>query len=141
MKLNIFFFINILTFLTSCNGQSTSHVNDKISTATFGDTVSELSNSIIIIFQAADGKYWFGSDKDGLYCVDDKTIIHFSTKDGLLDNRIRSIQEDKQGNIYISTLGGINKFDGHSFTTLTPVKNNPSDSNWKLQPTGSYWIW
>jgi len=51
----------------------------------------------------------------------------------LLDNRIRSIQEDKQGNIYISSLGGINKFDGHTFTALTAAKNNPPDNNWKLQ--------
>jgi len=106
----------------------------KISTVTVGDTVSELSNGIIIVFQATNGKYWFGSDKDGLYCVDGKTIIHFSTKDGLLDNRIRSIQEDKEGNIYISSLGGINKFDGDTFTTLTPTKNIPSANNWKLQP-------
>jgi len=128
MKLNIFFFISIPTFLASCNGQNTSRVTDKISTVTIGDTVSELSNSILIIFQAANRKYWFGSDKDGLYCVDRKTIIHFSTKDSLLDNRTRTIQEDKQENIYVSSLGGINKFDGHTLTTLTAIKNNPSDS-------------
>lgn len=134
MKLTIFFCISILTILTSCNGQSITHVADKNVSLKIGDTVSELSNSILIVFQATNGNYWFGSDKDGLFSFDGKTIIHFSTKDGLSDNRIRSIQEDKQGNIYISSLGGINKFDGKTLTTLTPVKNNPSENNWKLQP-------
>ena len=118
---------------TSCNGQTTSQATDKRMTVAIGDTVSELSNSILIVFQATNGKYWFGSDKDGLYCVEGKTIIHFSTKDGLSDNRIRSIQEDKD-NIYISTLGGINKFNGHAWTTLIPIKSSPSVNNWKLQP-------
>ncbi|MBK6838527.1 MAG: hypothetical protein IPG90_09815 [Bacteroidetes bacterium] len=49
-------------------------------------------------------------------------MLQFSTKNGLSGNRIRSIQEDKQGNIFISSLGGINKFDGQTLTTLTPVK-------------------
>ncbi|MES2622678.1 MAG: two-component regulator propeller domain-containing protein [Bacteroidota bacterium] len=130
MKPKIFLFIILLISLTSCNGQSTSGTHNKQTAITIGERVTELSNSIIIVFQSANGTYWFGSDKDGVYCVDGKTIIHFSTKHGLSDNRIRSIQEDKQGNIYISTLGGINKFDGQTLTTLTPIKEN----NWKLKP-------
>ena len=130
MKSNIFLMISIVTILTSCNGQATSHTNGERTTISIGDTVSELSNSILMVFQATNGTYWFGSDKDGLYNVDGKTITHFSTKDGLSDNRIRSIQEDKLGNIYISTLDGINKFDGQAFTTLTAVKEN----NWSLHP-------
>ncbi|HMQ70595.1 MAG TPA: two-component regulator propeller domain-containing protein [Ignavibacteria bacterium] len=128
--MNIHFFLSILTILTSCNGQNTAHTADKSAAIPVGEAVPELGNSIFIVFQAADGKFWFGSDKDGLYCVDGKIILHYSTKDGLPDNRIRSIQEDKHGNIYISSLGGISKFDGHAFTTLAPVKEN----NWKLQP-------
>ncbi|MEX1193236.1 MAG: two-component regulator propeller domain-containing protein [Brumimicrobium sp.] len=130
MKSNIFLLISILIILTSCNGQAASNMVHKQTTSTIGDTVSELSNSIFIVFQATNGIYWFGSDKDGLYKVDGKIITHFTTKDGLNNNRIRGIQEDKQGNIYISTLEGINKFDGQTFTTLTAVKEN----NWRLHP-------
>lgn len=98
-----------------------------------GDTVSMLSESIWIVFQSTNGDYWYGSDTDGAYRYDGKTMIHFSTKDGLSSNRTRGIQEDKQGNIYISTLEGINKFDGHTFTTLTVVPSTSSNDNWKLQ--------
>lgn len=130
MKLNLLISFHLLLVLTSCQGQAPYHT---ISTEQVGDTVTELSNSLIIVFQSADGKYWLGSDKDGLYCVDDKTIIHYSTKDGLADQRIRSIQEDRHGNLFIATLGGINKFDRKKFTLLEPVKATAASSNWKLQ--------
>ncbi len=130
MKLHLFILFNLFVILTSCEGQTPFNT---IPVQRVGDTVNELSNSLILIFQSADGKYWMGSDKDGLYCVDGKTIIHYSQKDGLVDLRIRGIQEDKQGNLFISTLGGINMFDGRTFTTLSPIKNTATENNWKLQ--------
>jgi ligand-binding sensor domain-containing protein len=67
---------------------------------------------------------------EGIYRYDGKTIINFTTKDGLVNDTIRQIQEDKFGNIYISTFGGINRFDGNTFTTLQPIKSK----EWKLAP-------
>jgi hypothetical protein len=65
-----------------------------------------------------------------VYRYDGKTIVNFTTKDGLANDTIRQIQEDKFGNIFISTFGGINKFDGKTFTTLQPIKSK----EWKLEP-------
>lgn len=134
MKLYTLVLSSLLVILTSCNAQSISTSKNNASTIAIGDTVSELGNSIWIVFQASNGDYWFGSDTTGTYRFDGKTMIHFSTKDGLSSNRVRGIQEDKLGNIYFSTLGGINKFDGDSFTKLTPIKTNSPNDNWKLQP-------
>ena len=133
MKLNTLLIFCIFILLTSCNGQNFIKYANHNSIVVVGDTVSELSNSIWIVFQATNGDYWYGSDKNGAFCFDGKTIINFTTKHGLSSNRTRAIQEDKQGNIYISTLGGINKFDGHTFTTLTATPNTSSSDNWKLQ--------
>jgi ligand-binding sensor domain-containing protein len=134
MKFSTLPIFYILILLTSCNGQkyTKNEVNNSI--VVLGDTVSELSKSIWIVFQSINGDYWYGSDTDGIFRFDGKTITRFSTKDGLSSNRTRDIQEDKQGNIYISTLEGINKFDGNTFTTLTPIPNKFSSDNWKLQP-------
>jgi len=128
LKTRIFLIFTIFTLLTSCNGKSQK------TTANIGSTVSALSKSILLVYQATNGDYWFGSDASGVYRYDGKTIMHFSEKDGLSNNRIRSIQEDKQGNIYLATLGGISKFDGQNFTTLTPIKSKFITDNWKLQP-------
>jgi len=134
MKLQILLLFCILNLLPSCNGQNNSVSNNRISTITLGDTVSQLSKSILTVFQATNGDYWFGSDTNGVYRFDGKTIINYSTKDGISSNQIRGIQEDKHVNIYFSTLEGINKFDGHTFAMLTAIKSNSSRENWELQP-------
>lgn len=126
MKTRILLIFSSFILLTSCHGQSQK------STANIGNTVSELSKNILLIYQATNGDYWFGSDADGVYRYDGKTIIHFSEKDGLSNNRIRNIQEDKQGNIYFATLGGISKFDGQTFATLTAITSTSANDNWKL---------
>jgi ligand-binding sensor domain-containing protein len=133
MKLTTLAFFCILTILTSCNGQTTgSKTNSDFleEQVTMGDTVTKLGDRLWYVFQDRKNNYWFGSDGEGVYHFDGKTIINFTTKDGLCNNRIRQIQEDEFGNIYFSTLEGINKFDGKKFTTLQPIKSK----EWKLEP-------
>ena len=79
-------------FRPTCLSKILSNQN---STIAVGDTVSELDKTIWIIFQDKNNNYWFGSNGQGVYRFDGKTILHFSTKDGLLNNGIRGIQEDK----------------------------------------------
>ena len=132
MKLTTLAFFCILTILTSCNGQTTgSKTNSDFleEQVTMGDTVTKLGDRLWYVFQDRKSNYWFGSDGEGVYHFDGKTIINFTTKDGLCNNRIRQIQEDEFGNIYFSTLEGINKFDGKKFTTLQPIKSK----EWKLK--------
>jgi len=129
-----------MTILTSCNGQNASSVsnstrNEQDSSIAIGDTVSELDKSILIVFQDKNNNYWFGSDGQGVYRYDGNTTIHFSTKDGLSNNRIREIQEDKSGNTFFTTLDGISKFDGQKFTTLAVAEGN----EWKLD-TDDLWF-
>lgn len=132
MKLNGLLFCLIFA-LSSCHGQHAAKETTAHWALTVGDTVSELSNSVWVVFQATNGDHWFGSDTDGVYRFDGKTLIHYSTHHGLRSERTRGIQQDRQGNIYISNLGGIDKFDGSSFSTLSPIKADSSTDHWKLQ--------
>lgn len=70
MNLNFYILISILTVLTSCNGQTNEFKNNSRELnkplAVF-DTVSELSNNIMVIYQDKENNYWFGSWQDGLY--------------------------------------------------------------------------
>lgn len=97
-----------------------------------GRLVSELDNQIWKIFQDAKGKYWFGSNGRGVYSLNGNELKQYTTTDGLVNDSIRGIQEDIDGNIYIETHKGISKFDGKKFTTLKAI---PSSYNqWKLEP-------
>jgi ligand-binding sensor domain-containing protein len=136
MKLNILFFLSLITLLTSCNAHTS---NLKNNTEQFseqllkGDTVKELGSSIMVVYQDKKNVYWFGSWETGVYRYDGKTIINYTTKNGLAQNRVDEIKEDKSGNIYFNSChpnSTISKFDGHTFTTLSAIPNN----DWKLQP-------
>jgi len=63
------------------------------------------------------------------------TVILFTTQDGLINNRILGVQEDKLGNVYFDTPEGVSKFDGQQFTTLKVTENSAKKNEWKLAPT------
>lgn len=132
-KLKIIAFFNLLILLTSCNGQISER---KLTTDNIvkGDKVMELGKSIMVIYQDKKNVYWFGSWESGVYRYDGRELIHYTTKHGLLNNRIDEIKEDTLGNIYFSSANAsseIGRFDGKTFTTLKAI---PSE-NWKLEPT------
>lgn len=135
MKLNMILFLSILTLLTSCSGQTS---NLKNNTDQFkelfakGDTVKELGKSIMVVYQDNKNNYWFGSWETGAYKYDGKTLINYTTKHGLPNNRIDEIKEDKSGNVYFISChprSTVVKFDGQEFITLTATPSN----DWKLQ--------
>ncbi|MBK8448540.1 MAG: hypothetical protein IPO78_13875 [Saprospiraceae bacterium] len=133
MKLNILLFLSTMTLLTSCNGQ-TSNQKNKIDQFIKGDTVKELGKSIMVVYQDSKNAYWFGSWETGVYKYDGNELVNYTTKHGLLNNRIDEIKEDEFGNIYFASgnaKSSISKFNGKYFTTLTAI---PSE-NWKLEST------
>ena len=85
---------------------------------------------------SADGVAWFGfsgraafdidpcgdrSDsyvERGVYRYDGKTWTHFTTEDGLVDNKICSITLDSSGNAWFGSFdNGVSHFDGHDWKT------------------------
>lgn len=105
--------------------------NDGKSTAAKGEIVTEMAKDLGHVFQAKDGHHWFLSGSEGAFRYDGKTITRFTKKDGLAGDGVGGVQEDKSGNLYFSTNGGISKFDGRSFTTLEQPK---ATGEWKNQP-------
>lgn len=131
MKINILLLVTILTSLTSCSGQNTSQ-QVKVEDMVKGDTVKELGSNIMVAYQDKKNVYWFGSWETGVYRYDGKTLINYTTKHGLPNNRIDEIKEDKLGNIYFiscSPQSTIVKFNQQSFTTIIATQSN----EWKLQ--------
>ena len=137
MNLNHLLFLNLLTIWTSCVGQpSGQKTNAKEVSEQWvqGDTVQALGSSIMVVYQDSKDIYWFGSSETGVYRYDGNEFVNYTTKHGLLNNRIDEIKEDELGNLYFGSANAtssISKFNGNNFTTLTAV---PSE-NWKLEST------
>jgi ligand-binding sensor domain-containing protein len=107
--------------------------NDRPSAIVKGDIVSEMSKSIWSVFQDKNNNYWFGSDDQGVYRYDGKTLTQFATRHGLAGDQIRGVQQYQSGDIFINTTKGISRYDGQTFTTLKVAENHPPGRGWKLQ--------
>ncbi|MBK5273146.1 MAG: transcriptional regulator, partial [Bacteroidia bacterium] len=76
------------------------------------------------------------------YYYNGKSFQHFTTKEGLANNRIGKIYEDKAGNIWFATGGGASRYDGKSFrnfTTKEGLSNNDLTTIME-DKTGKLWF-
>lgn len=82
----------------------------------FTDMTSEVSSArFFSALEDSKGNLWFGSIGSGVYRYDGKYFQNFTTKDGLPNNEIVCIYEDKIGNIWFGVNGGASRYDGKSF--------------------------
>ncbi|MBM4112813.1 MAG: hypothetical protein FJ253_05475 [Phycisphaerae bacterium] len=98
-----------------------------------GETVTELDKAIWHVFGAKNGDHWFGSHERGAYRYDGKTLVRYTTKDGLGSDSIEGFQEDDAGNIFIAAGNRISRFDGRTLATLIESTTTTPD-DWKLLP-------
>ncbi len=64
------------------------------------------------MYEDSSNRFWIGTEGDGLYKFDrnNNTIIQYLNEDAHYSNVIMAIQEDNQGNLWLSTTDGISKF-------------------------------
>lgn len=87
------------------------------------------------------GRVWFGTN-GGAYIYDGKTLTNISERDGLPNNAVSSILEDKSGNIWFGTVhGGISRFDGKQFTNFTQQGIVEGKEIWCIHEGRSGTIW
>ncbi len=74
------------------------------------------SNTIRCIYKDRRGLLWIGTDA-GLCCYDGLNYKVFNETNGLTHDKIWSIVEDEQNNLWLSLYGkGLAKYDGRTFT-------------------------
>ena len=83
------------------------------------------------ILEDSKGNYWFGSWNEGVCRFDGKSLTYFTVQDGLSDNQIRSIREDRNGVVWFEGGFGLSGFDGERIITPTN-RNYQAKDNWQL---------
>jgi hypothetical protein len=74
------------------------------------------------------------------------TFEHFTVKDGLVDDMVFQVLQARSGLIWISTRGGLNKFDGSEFTAYVHDPENQNSLNlnyvWTMREAtdGTLWL-
>jgi ligand-binding sensor domain-containing protein len=71
------------------------------------------------------GNLWFATTDSGVYNYNGKSFQHFTTREGLANNLVMCICEDKAGVIWFGTGGGVSRYDGESFRNFTSKEGLP----------------
>jgi ligand-binding sensor domain-containing protein/signal transduction histidine kinase len=89
-----------------------------------------------------DGGLWIGTNQRGLIHVHHGRTDVFTAENGLSGNIIAGLFEDREGNIWVSTAGGLDRFRELPVTTVSPKQGLPSDNvNSVIATTdGSTWM-
>ncbi len=111
----------MLTLLVSaCVGQNqVSNVNK----------IELPENGFYCGFKDKKGDLWFGSNGGGVFRYDGASFIKFTEEDGLSNNQVCAITEDKDGHLWFGTAKGLSRYDGKDFVTIA-IPQSDTSSIW-----------
>jgi ligand-binding sensor domain-containing protein len=96
------------------DGKSFTNVTSQVSSARF-----------FSVLEDRKGNFWFSSVGSGVYYYDGKSFQNFTTREGLANNRVSDIYEDKTGHIWFGTESGASRYDGKSFQNYRMNEGSP----------------
>ena len=107
------------------------------------------SQKILSINEDSDGNLLIGTDGAGLQVFNKKTglfrtLLHSKDSNSISDNQVTNILEERPGELWIATMGGLNYFDvkKNKFTIYTTANGLPNDIIFGLlkDKQGNLWL-
>ncbi len=84
---------------------------------------------LLVCFTKSFAQYYHSDSLSAAFSlVKSNNFEHLSTKDGLSNNSVNCILQDREGYMWFGTNDGLNKFDGYKFTVLQADLNDPNRS-------------
>jgi len=78
---------------------------------------SEVKSRISTIFQTDNNQIWLGTYRDGLIRISELGTEVFNVSQGLPNNHVLDITQDKEGSFWVATHGGLVQFRDALFST------------------------
>lgn len=101
--------------------------------------VPVLRRALKMIYRDTRGRYWFVNGMDEVYTWTEDSVMHYCALSAYgEENNIRSIQEDKEGNLFFDTDIGVLRMEGEDFVLLE-VADRLAPGDWVSQ-TGDLWF-
>jgi ligand-binding sensor domain-containing protein/signal transduction histidine kinase len=94
------------------------------------------------VHSGRDGALWIATIGEGLFLLQDDKGTYYTKREGLPDNKVQTVFEDRNGNIWIGTWSGLCRLQDWTFATLTRQDGLPHDyvqvlyEDWE----GNLWI-
>jgi len=94
------------------------------------------------LLETRSGMLLAGTVKDGLYLLAGPEPVHFSRNNGLAHDWVRSLCEDKEGNIWVGTGGGLDVLRPRKVKMLNPPDGWQGRAvlSFVVRPEGDAWI-
>jgi ligand-binding sensor domain-containing protein len=126
-----------LTFFTfilfSCNAQNKA--DSILNTTTHPSNEQQATNAFISEngfccgYLDCEGLLWIGSRGNGVFRYDGTSVTNLTQVDGLCDNDISCVTEDREGNLLFGGTNGICRFDGENFS-YQAIPQSDTSSVW-----------
>src|SRR5262249_11308117 len=89
--------------------------------------------------RSSDGSLWIGSHQGLLHLHEGKADV-FSEADGLSGDFVGKILEDHEGNIWVATTDGVDRFRPYVVTTFSVKQGLPNALSVLADKDGNIWI-
>ena len=100
----------------SCNSQSQSNKKSQILETRTDHKLLKYTTGVRSILEDSKRNIWFGSYNEGVCLLHNGELQYFTKENGLSDNQVRSIYEDKNGIIWFECGMGLSIYDGQRMT-------------------------
>lgn len=88
-----------------------------------------------------DKGLWVATVSDGLYHISNGQVDHFGQADGLSSDGVESMYEDREGNIWVATPQGIDRFRNLAVSTLSKRQGLSSDNVMSVFASAEGTVW
>jgi len=88
-----------------------------------------------------DDALWVGTQNQGIYRIIDDRVDHFDSTDGLTDDKITALFQDREGTIWVATSKGIDSFHDLPVVSLSKREGLNLDNARSVLSSGDGTIW
>jgi signal transduction histidine kinase/ligand-binding sensor domain-containing protein/DNA-binding response OmpR family regulator len=91
-----------------------------------------IGHAVRAVYEDKQGDFWVATEGGGLILFDrrqNKIAARYTTEDGLCNNSILNMLEDESGNLWMSTLNGLSRFDARQKSFKNYYYNDGLQSN------------
>jgi ligand-binding sensor domain-containing protein len=127
----------LIAITISCNSPSKSSKENHIVQAKPNNKLLKYTTGVRSILEDSKGSIWFGSYNEGVCLLQNGEFQYFTTDNGLSNNSVWNIYEDKNGIIWFECGQGLSIYDGQKMTVYKE-RNYDSTKQWKLSGKDLY---
>ncbi|HEX8724242.1 MAG TPA: two-component regulator propeller domain-containing protein [Gemmatimonadaceae bacterium] len=99
------------------------------------------SNYVLTTLAGPGDTLWVGTLGGGIAVRTGRRFLVVDSRDGLTDDRVNALTRDRDGNIWASTSGGLDRFHARAITTYTRADGLPDPLVWGVAGDAGGTVW